>query len=594
MKSNEEKLSMTRELKFKELQEKIDEEESEKLVEEAILKSKKKASKKDTSKIEKEIDELLEVETKKVKKKKVSKEEVEQELEELLGEKKKSKKKKEVDKDDSNEDIKISKVNVDDDLYLTSSFKPLKKRFKLRKVFKFLFKLIFTVLVLGAFAYFILLPIYKMINDSKPKAIFDGTIDYVQEKIDYAFSESEIRNSFFFETDVSIESNMKDLNNFSDIKFILNGGVDIEDKLYDIGIYVENSKDKYGYRMVEKDGSNYTNYSTSENYYKDLVNTGDKTFFESFQKYRKDVSSNEYKYYTKKITDTLKELIKEEDLVATREEIEIDGVSNTVVRNSFKLDKKRLEQFTKDMNKILLKDEKFIEIQAKITDSSIEDVEDSFNEVKEYDKDYVLAFNIYTVKGNKFAGFDIEENGFRNIYYYNVDNKFELHLNISNSEECRSGGECKDSDRTVIDFIGTKKDNVTTVDLYHNNEDIGSLTFYELSEEKIEFDYNLLLGDTKYEGDVSILTDNKKQLMDIEVSLELEDEYVTVKLSLDYDLNATVGVFDESKILNKDDTKLQDDLIMFNNKLKEEKVDTAYLMYQYVFSLLGNVLIAIK
>lgn len=591
MKSNEEKLSMTRELKFKELQEKIDEEESEKLVEEAILKSKKKVSKKDTSELEKEIDDLLEVETKKVKKKKISKEEVEQELEELLGEKKKTKKKKEVDKDEK-EDIKISKVNVDDDLYLTSSFKPFKKRFKLRKVFTFLFKLIFTVLVLGAFVYFILLPIYKMINDSKPKAIFDGAIDYVQEKIDYVFNDSNVRNSFFFETEVNIESNMKDLNKLSDITFILNGGVDINSKLYDIGIYVENSKDKYGHRIVEKDGINYTNYSTSENYIKGLVDTGDKTFFERYQSYMKDVNSNDYKYYTKKITDTLKELIKEEDLIATREEIEIDGVSSTVVRNSFRLDKKRLEQFNKDMNKILLEDEKFIEIQAKLTDSSIEEVEDTYKVVKEYEKDYVLTFNIYTVKGNKFAGFDIEENGFRNIYYYNVDNKFELHLNISNSKECRNGGECKDSDRTVIDFIGTKKDNVTVIDLYHNNEDIGSLTFYEFNEDKIVFDYNLLLGDTKYEGDVSILFDDKKQTIDIEVGLELEEEYVTVKSSLDYDLNATVGVFDESKILNKDDDTLSDELLTFTNKLKEEKVDTAYQMYQYVFTFLGNILSA--
>ena len=39
---NEEKLSMTRELRFKELQEQIDEEETNKIVEEAIAKSRKK------------------------------------------------------------------------------------------------------------------------------------------------------------------------------------------------------------------------------------------------------------------------------------------------------------------------------------------------------------------------------------------------------------------------------------------------------------------------------------------------------------------------------------------------------------------------
>ena len=41
---SEEKLAMTRELKFKELQDKIDEEEADRIVEEAIRKSRKKAS----------------------------------------------------------------------------------------------------------------------------------------------------------------------------------------------------------------------------------------------------------------------------------------------------------------------------------------------------------------------------------------------------------------------------------------------------------------------------------------------------------------------------------------------------------------------
>lgn len=588
MKNNEEKLSMTRELKFKELQEKIDEEESEKLVEEAILKSKKKADKKEPSELEKEIDELLEVETKKVKKKKMPKVDVDQELDELLGKKKKIKKKKEEVKEEK-EDVKISKVNVDDDLYLTTSFKPLKKRFKLRKVFKFLFKLIFAVLVLGAFVYFILLPIFKMINDSKPKAIFDSAISYVQEKMDYVLSDLDVINSFSFESSFNVESNMKDYNSLSDINFIFNGGVDTENKLFDVDFYVENSKDKYGYRMIEKDGINYTNYSTSEYYFKDLDDTSDRTYLEIYQSIMKDVDSSDYKYFTKKITDTLKELITEEDLTATREEIEIDGVSNTVVRNSFKLDKKRLEQLTKDMNKILLEDDKFIEIQAKLMDSSVEDVKDSYSEVKEYDKDYTLTFNIYTIKGNKFVGFDIEENGFRNVYYYNIDNKFELHLNVSNSKECRNGGECKDSDRTVLDFIGTKKDNVTNVDLYYNSKDIGSLTFYEFSEEKIEFDYNILFGDVVYEGDVSISLDSKNQKMNIEFSLELGEEYITINLNLGYEVAADIEEFDLSKVLDKDDMKLQTEMAAFNNKLKEDKLDTAYLIYQSVFSVFSNI-----
>ena len=167
----EEKLSMTRELKFKELQDRIDEEESDKMIEEAIKKSKKKVSTKDiTSELEQEIDEMLEVETKKRgRRKKVEVDSIDEF--DLLLEKNNKKQEK---------NVKITKVTPEEDLYLTSSFKPLKKRLRAGKIFKFLFKLIFTIGVFGAFIYFVLLPLYKMLEDSKPRAIFENTLDYIK------------------------------------------------------------------------------------------------------------------------------------------------------------------------------------------------------------------------------------------------------------------------------------------------------------------------------------------------------------------------------------------------------------------------------
>ena len=50
------------------------------------------------------------------------------------------------------EEVKVSKVNIDDDLYLTSSFKPLKHRIKISKIIKntiintFSFSISFTLI----------------------------------------------------------------------------------------------------------------------------------------------------------------------------------------------------------------------------------------------------------------------------------------------------------------------------------------------------------------------------------------------------------------------------------------------------------------
>ena len=158
----EEKLSMTRELKFKELQDKIDEEEADRIVEEAIRKSRKKASQTNEELTTfDEIDQLLEQEAKKKKKKKdmvlvdevVPVEEVKQEQE-----------------------VSITKINHEDELYLTSSFKPLRKRIKFSKVFVSILKFLFVVVVLALFVIFVILPLYNMIESSRPKSIFNNSI----------------------------------------------------------------------------------------------------------------------------------------------------------------------------------------------------------------------------------------------------------------------------------------------------------------------------------------------------------------------------------------------------------------------------------
>ena len=114
----QEKLSMTRELKFKELQDKIDEEDIVSSVTEEV-----KLEEIDTP------DETITLE--------LSKKELKQKAKEEKKERK----------------------AMQEDLYLTSSFKPLRKRFKLNKLFKFIFTLLLIIGALGALGYFVVWPL---------------------------------------------------------------------------------------------------------------------------------------------------------------------------------------------------------------------------------------------------------------------------------------------------------------------------------------------------------------------------------------------------------------------------------------------------
>ena len=563
----EEKLSMTRELRFKELQEKIDDEETNKIVEEAIAKSKKKVNEQIIPmELEKEIDELLELESKKQnRRKKVLLEDMEDEKVGLLNDR------------NSEEDITITKVSVDDELYLTSSFKPFRKRIKTSKVVKFFFKLLFIIALLGSFIYFVVLPLYKMLEDSRPESVFDHTLDYLQEQANL-FLDSNIpidSENYSLEAIFDIDSNVKDLKSYVDNDFVFNLGYSSKDNLFKRGYYVQNKeKVKHGITYIEKDNYLYTKMTTNDNYLKHGL-VEDKRFLID----DKLVNRDDYKYYIDKLIKVLKESINEEDLVANKEELEIDGITIDVVRNSLELNKEQLLKLEKEIKSKLLKDEYFLKVGSVILNCSLDDIKKSYSEESNYEEDYVLSFNIYTTKGTKFVGFDIEENGFRNYYFYKYENKFEAHVNLSANNFCIDEKDCMNSSRTVIDFIGTTKNDKTKVDVFLNDNDIGSLNVFDFNSDRVDFDYNIVLSDIKYQGDVLLEYNKGKKKYDVNFSLKFKDDYVKIVGNVLFDSFTGVADIDSDKVLDFNSTLSTQENLEFYSELDKLLMKDSYNIY---------------
>lgn len=566
----EEKLSMTRELKFKELQEKIDAEESDRIVKEAI-KSTRSSKKDEPSKLEKEIDEMLEVETKKTRRKRTAEiDNLDEEISNLL------------DKKEEDEEVKVSKVNIDEDLYLTSSFKPLKHRIKMSKIIKFFLKLIFIIALIGAFIYFIALPVYNMIEDSKPKAIFDHSLDYIQEQINIILDDNiELdADKFSVEAKFGFDSNIKEYKQLVDNDFIFNIGIDTKNNLFETGYYVENDKKvRHGYRYIEKNNKVFTQYTTSNTIFDEgeVETDNEDTLIAS-----EDVeylSSEDYKYYVDTLIKGLKDLIKPEDLTSNKEELDIDGFTIDVVRNTLEFDKKSITSFEKELKNKLLGDEKFLSIAAGINSTTIEELKKIYKEETNYDEDFTASISIYVTKGNKFVGFDIEEKGFRNYYFYKYDNKFEAHANISEDKECLTGGDCTSSARKVLHLIGTNKNNLTKVDIFLNDEDIGSLEIKNFSYNKIDLDYNLIVDDIKYEGNLLVVFDNKNKKYELGFSLEIVEQYLSFNVEIAFDTIKDIASFDESKVVEYTDKLFEKESTDFCNISKKEGLYDSYIIW---------------
>lgn len=526
----QEKLSMTRELKFKELQDKIDEEDIVSSVTEEV-----KLEETDTP------EETITLES--------SKKELKQKAKE---EKKECK-------------------ALQEDLYLTSSFKPLRKRFKLNKLFKFIFTLLLIIGILGAFGYFVVWPLYNKYMDSKPKAIFEHAIDYIADTayntIDSNWSYTDDFSSLEFGLMIESDEDVDYANTYYGFNFGFN---DTQAEEY---IYIKNpeTNEEYGISLLVDNDMMYYKTTLSDIFY------GSENDSEiNFGLYDEDgeqisISKEEIKYFIDTERNTIKKLLLDKYIKAEADEIEIDGKTIDVTKNSYTLTGEDFEVISDKYKDILLKDKKYLEIFAKIAGISVEEVKEEYfeNVDTEVDEDYTLSFNIYTIKGNKVVGFDIEENGFRILYLYYNEDEFDFHLNLTTDEDCLEGRDCVMSNMMVLDLKGTYKDDYTEVVVEYNEDEVATLDIREFSFEKIDLDYDIDYMDFELEGTLKIDLDTDKHEYKAEVLVDIDGTEMNIVFDLKLKDEFKLEEINPEKVEEYTEKKFNDEVESFYYALDE-------------------------
>lgn len=525
----EEKLSLTRELKFKELQEAIDSNDEK---ENKVKENNEISSDIETEKTNDEVKIEL----------------IQDEIEDTSK------------KDSFNEDI-----------YLTSSFKPFRKRFRLRKIFKVLFSLILLIVVMFSLIYFLIIPLYNKFMDSKPKAIFDASLTYVGKQLntigELAWVDSDVYDvEYILDFDTNIEE-MKILN---DNEFGVRVGVDSKKDIYETSLFIQNDNNKHGYKVTEKDNSFFYKFTTSDSFIKD--ETGKQNIFDYSaitESLNSKLDIEDYKYYVNTNVQILKDIITADMLVAEKDVIEINGKEMSVTKNSLSLDNQKVLDLEKKYNEKVLNDEKLLKIESLLNDISVDELKETLLLEGEYNDDYSLVINIYTIKGNKFVGFDVEEDGFRNIYYYGKDGDFELHLNLTEDEECKTGNDCAIENNIVIDLIGVNKNDYTNVDILFNDSEIGTLKVRSFNYESIDLSYKLFISDIVLEGYFKLNINKEKEEYNARLSFEFNNQYFDIGLNYKIYTDSVIGYTDLDKIINYTDDAFDEQYGILEDKLKE-------------------------
>lgn len=545
-----EELSMTRELKFKDLQEKIDTE---------LVDYKKDNT--DVFNNDSDLSKKTELSVTDDTKENDSDEDKNKENDSVI-----------VNKTDDVEQVK------DEDIYLTTSFKPFRKRFRLKKVFKVLFTMILLIACGLAFTYFVVLPFYNMYQNSRPKAIFEGSIDYIANSfIDVINKGLDDTNSGLLYEDINfkIDTNISELSFLSSSTLGYRYAVNSKDRIYEEFIYVKDDNDKYGVSYIEQQGKSYVKVSSSDNYlfYGDVDEEEDNLFYQVINEYLESMASikkEDMVYFIEKERDVLKELFLDKYFSFEKDEIEINGEDFVVIKNSFSLDGKSVGELLKRYNELLLKDDKYLEILAEINEMSVSEVKEIyFAEIEEIEEEYSLVFNIYTVNGINVVGFDIEGNGFRDIYAYFKDGNFDVHLNLTTNEDCLEGNDCVLSDMFVIDLYGENKDTYTDVTIKYNDQELAKLEIKSFDLEKIDFDYTINYEEESIRGDFLMMLDFENNLYCLDLSSKFDDNYIDLNLNMDFGEDNDFGYVNDDKVINYTEKKLENEVDDLCLKLKE-------------------------
>lgn len=521
-------------------------------------------------------------------------------------------------------DIEKTKPQViDDDIYLTTSFKPLKKRFRLKKVFKILFIFIFLGCLGGAFYFFIGLPVYNKVMKMMPQEIFHSSINAVRDYTISFLEDDLISDKEYLDMQIGINSNIEDIDVFNNYKFGVTQGIDAVNKKYEFGTYVLKDETKYGYSIMADDKYTYFNfwnldtilkYDSDEYEVSDELNKFYKEAKESFDTMG-CLTREEKEYLVNTVARELNNLITRDNVKVEKDELSIMGNTKSVIKNTLAFNKDSLEQFEKDLFDNLKNDSKFVEILKKYWGVETDEKLDELFEIDDFEEDFKLEFNIYTEKGTDFVGFDIVEDGFRSFYYYVDGENFNLHINLTSAADlCTEGQDCSLDTQEVYDFTGTVEDNHKKIVVTRNGLDFVTIILREFSKEKIDFDLELMLDSDTQEDDndesedsgsldmdemsdekESTSTEKEKYIISVNIDMTSEmfngkiniknekDEYITINLDMEISGSKEIAVIDETKVVSYSEEKaeaLADDFAMILDK--NEALGAFYVWDEYV------------
>ena len=220
-----------------------------------------------------------------------------------------------------------------------------------------------------------------------------------------------IDESILVSGDLTVSTNIPGLESLSQDKLSYALGIDYPNNKMEMNaILSENGKSIFDVAMYILDNAGYVSFKDD---YEKLIKFDIDDVNEIFSTTSSSkLTDDDLKYLTKAYKDILIKSLKGSDFEKSSSTILLDGKETKVTKLTYNMTGSKLQNLNNDIIYETLKDSKLLEILAKATDSSIDDVKELLEMSKmdgNYDSDEHVAFDIYTRgRNNEFVGMDIQ------------------------------------------------------------------------------------------------------------------------------------------------------------------------------------------
>ena len=429
----------------------------------------------------------------------------------------------------------------DDDLYLTKSFKPIKKKKRLKRSIVRFFKILIILGVIGLIGWFVGTKIYGMYLSTRPVNIYKTAILETGKTVNSFINSIPSTDNGMFE--IQFDTNMKtyDFLNNNVIGYgYSSDGDGFEDYVY----YLDGNYDRRGLHTLVKNNKVYKQYDNSGVVYSTKLE-------ESMLKdilQETDVDFNLINDVIEGNSKVLSSILEEKDIEVSEEELDVNGTSINVKCNTLTFSDDLVDRYINE----LYKDKVLVNKMSKLFDKDNEILRRYLDDkLSKLVKD--VKFNLYITKKYEFVGFDYELDGFREMYYYQYkDNK---DINVKLSDEINLGVDVKDKD----------------VDVLVDNESMFNLVIKEFEKNVINLQYK-----------------NSDSTVSMDILIKKDDILIEYKNDNGKFMDVVIKLFDYEKVIDINDVttsskKINEANERFKESIKSNQKDAYNLIYSIIY-----------